>query len=260
MQAPQVLPSHVGLQIDHHNGTHRLGDDQLLPVLFLTTPHLHAFDKALLRRFCNEGSAARHNFACLCQCIGTHSLQRCDSGEGGREGHRQVCFGRKETRGTVWSTGIVICCLCQCIAAHSLLFVPALVARVRHAQQWWKTSLPGREICVGAGVRGGTWGQGGGLWSHKAHPHTGDLSGEGFGTPQPACGHGLVEVPANVLPPVLGQVWLLVSDIIEPRLPWRKSTSTSLVKQVMLVLCSQCDYCSCTVWRLKSCVSQHGPY
>ena len=40
MHAPQVAATHVGLQVDHHNGTHRLGDDKILPVLILVAPHL----------------------------------------------------------------------------------------------------------------------------------------------------------------------------------------------------------------------------
>lgn len=50
----------------------------------------------------------------------------------------------------------------------------------------------------------------------RLYPEGFDLTIEGLGTPQPACGHCLIEVPAYVLPSVLGQVRLLVPHLIEP--------------------------------------------
>ena len=41
VQTPQVAASHVGLQVDHHNGSHTAGHDDLLPCLIISSPHLH---------------------------------------------------------------------------------------------------------------------------------------------------------------------------------------------------------------------------
>jgi len=41
MQTPQVAASHVGLQVDHHNGSHTAGHDDLLPLFIVSSPHLH---------------------------------------------------------------------------------------------------------------------------------------------------------------------------------------------------------------------------
>ena len=49
-----------------------------------------------------------------------------------------------------------------------------------------------------------------------AHPEGGKLSVDGLGSQQPACGHGFIEVPADVLPAVLGQVGLVVPHLVEP--------------------------------------------
>lgn len=43
-----------------------------------------------------------------------------------------------------------------------------------------------------------------------------DLAVEGFSTPQPACGHGLIKVPTNILPSILCQMGLVVAHFIEP--------------------------------------------
>ena len=59
------------------------------------------------------------------------------------------------------------------------------------------------------------------------HPEGLDFAVEGLGTPQPACGHGLIEVPPYVLPSILGQVRLVVAHLIESAARARHGSHTS---------------------------------
>lgn len=44
----------------------------------------------------------------------------------------------------------------------------------------------------------------------------GYLLSQGLGPQEPSSGHSLVEVPQNVLPSILRQLWLVVAHLIEP--------------------------------------------
>jgi len=53
-------------------------------------------------------------------------------------------------------------------------------------------------------------------YSWLTYSQLGYLLSQWLGTQKPSSGHGLIEIPPNVLPSILCQLWLVVAHFIEP--------------------------------------------